>query len=361
MVFDKRQTNIAKGVALLLLLWHHLFYNSPAYYDKFVSLFSIKGIPAECYIAVFCKVCVSIFLFLSGYGLYKSYDSYIKKVNAKSNFNIKEDLIFVKNHLIKLMSEYWFIYVIFVSMGFFINRNPIEIYRGNVLYFILDFFGLSNIFKTPTMNPTWWFMSLIIILYILFPLLYKLLKYSPEMLLLGSFFVLVFYFLPELFGLRIYLFPFIFGMYFSVNDMFSKIESRLNKPLKILLVPLLSFIITLWLKATVFIKGAEIDGFFAVSIICVSYLVLSRIPVLNKCLESIGKLSGSIFMFHTFIFSFYFSDLIYASKYSIMIYIVMVVVCYLVAVIISYLQKLIRYDEFIEHLIKRKNEVCSDV
>lgn len=29
MDFDKRQTNIAKGVAVLLLLWHHLFYDDP--------------------------------------------------------------------------------------------------------------------------------------------------------------------------------------------------------------------------------------------------------------------------------------------------------------------------------------------
>ena len=26
MAFDKRQTNIAKGLAVLLLLWHHLFF-----------------------------------------------------------------------------------------------------------------------------------------------------------------------------------------------------------------------------------------------------------------------------------------------------------------------------------------------
>ena len=69
LVFDKRQTNIAKGVAVLLLLWHHLFYNKPEYYERFTSIFVYQGVPIECRIATFCKVCVAIFLVLSGFGL----------------------------------------------------------------------------------------------------------------------------------------------------------------------------------------------------------------------------------------------------------------------------------------------------
>lgn len=82
--FDRKQTNISKGVAVLLLLWHHLFFNSETKYDQFTSLFSFHGVPIECLLADFCKVCVAIFLFLSGYGLYKSYCQYIKK-EYKSN------------------------------------------------------------------------------------------------------------------------------------------------------------------------------------------------------------------------------------------------------------------------------------
>ena len=45
-VFDKRQTNIAKGVALLLMLWHHLFDESLS--NEFVSVFVIDSTPIEC-------------------------------------------------------------------------------------------------------------------------------------------------------------------------------------------------------------------------------------------------------------------------------------------------------------------------
>lgn len=55
MTFDKRQTNIAKGVAVLLLLWHHLFYNDPKNYGKFISILKIDNVPIECVIAGSCK------------------------------------------------------------------------------------------------------------------------------------------------------------------------------------------------------------------------------------------------------------------------------------------------------------------
>ena len=353
LIFDNRQTNIAKGVAILLLLWHHLFYNSPNSYNKFISLYIFKGVPVECILADFCKVCVALFLILSGYGLYKSYESFICKNKTKSKFCLKEDFIFIKRHLIKLMSGYWFVYLIFVPMGFFFNRNPIEIYEGNILYFLLDFLGLSNLFKTPTMNETWWFMSLIILLYIFYPLLHKVLKYSPELLLLSSFFILIFYYLPNPSNIKIYLFPFVLGMYVSKYNVFSKIQVKLDNILKVLLVSFLAFTITLWIKATIFLKSVEFDGFFAFSIICISFMILSRIPFINKILESLGRQSAYIFMFHTFILNYYFRNFVYLTKYPVCIFIIFSTLCYLIALIISFVRKGICYDKLLN--IKNKN------
>lgn len=352
-IFDKRQTNIAKGVALLLLLWHHLFYNDPNNYDMFVSLFNVKGMPIECLIANFCKVCVAIFLFLSGYGLYKSYNSYLTILkNSNNRASVKNDLIYIKNHLLKLLSQYWFVYIIFVSMGFAFGRNPIQIYKGNFLYFILDFFGLANIFNTPTMNGTWWFMSLIILLYMIYPLIHRVLKWCPGILLLSAFAFLLFYYLPDISGFRIYSFSFILGVYFSYKDIFVLIKKQFDTFIKVIFICMLSLFISLWLKAFVFMNGAEIEGFFSSSIILTSFLIISRIPVINLLLEQLGKYSGPIFMFHTFIFSYYFNNFIYSFKYSILIYLVMVVICFVIAVLLSYLQKIVGYDKIINIITK---------
>lgn len=143
MIFDKRQTFIAKGMATLMLLWHHLFGSYSIFLDKVISLLSFKGIPVECIIASFCKICVAIFVLLSGYGLYKSYN---KKSNDSTVLSKKQkiigDITFVKNHLIKIMFDFWLVYIIFVIMGIFFNHDAFEIYRGNFLYFLIDFFWL---------------------------------------------------------------------------------------------------------------------------------------------------------------------------------------------------------------------------
>ena len=61
MQFDKRVTNVCKGVAVMMLLAHHLWWKcDPAMLPR-----GLVGI------AVSCKLCVAMFLLLSGYGLAK--------------------------------------------------------------------------------------------------------------------------------------------------------------------------------------------------------------------------------------------------------------------------------------------------
>jgi peptidoglycan/LPS O-acetylase OafA/YrhL len=350
--FDKRQTNIAKGVALLLLLWHHLFYNSPEYYNKFTSLFYFKGVPVECFLADFCKVCVAIFLFLSGYGLYKSYQSYLRSNTlTKDKYGIKRDIIFVKNHLIKMMSSYWFIFIIFVPMGLFFGRSFITYYGFNPVYYLADFFGVCYLLfnYSGTMNVTWWFMSIIIIYYVFFPLLCRIMNWSKEILLLSVLFLLFLPF-PDFRQLKLWLCPFVFGMYMSSYNGFNRINNKINTKSKSLIFCLLSICLTAYVRDSSGYR-TTLDSIFGFFIILFSYLIISAVPILNRILEELGKYSGQIFMFHTFIFSYYFSGFIYFFKYSILIFIVMTVVCYLVARLLTWLMKITKYNKLMRKLI----------
>ena len=58
-------TMLLKGVALLLLLAHHLFYQGIGYND--IHLYGSHYLVKE--IGIVPKLCVAIFVFLSGYGL----------------------------------------------------------------------------------------------------------------------------------------------------------------------------------------------------------------------------------------------------------------------------------------------------
>lgn len=352
-IFDKKQTNIVKGVAVLMLLWHHLFLSREESISNFISVASIGGVPIECLISTICKVCVSIFIFISGYGCVKSYSKLpVDKSNNKFSFNIiKNDLLFFKNRIIKLLFGLWFIYLIFVPLGFLFNRNPIEFYHGNVSYFILDFCGLSHLLGTPEFNPTWWYFSLAIVFYFLFPVLYKLLKICPELLLsVGVAFLLLP--VPNYREIFTYLITFILGMYIAHRNGFEFINRLIPvSNLRIITVVLLVTAFG-YFRLTVF---GIIDSLFSFSVILLSVFAFSRIPILNKILEEFGKCSSYIFMFHTF-FLLYVEQYVYMFKYSLLIYLVFVIVCFLIAEIIMFIQKTVRYDKLILKIIDNRNK-----
>ena len=69
----KDDTQMLKGVAILLMLWLHLF-NRIENVDLCHNLVSLHGKPLAHFLAG-CADPVAFFLFLSGYGLYKSYSA----------------------------------------------------------------------------------------------------------------------------------------------------------------------------------------------------------------------------------------------------------------------------------------------
>lgn len=62
----KSNTLVLKGVGIILMLLHHLFYIQEGLYDD-VHLYGNHYLVQE--IGIFGKLCVSLFVFLSGYGL----------------------------------------------------------------------------------------------------------------------------------------------------------------------------------------------------------------------------------------------------------------------------------------------------
>ncbi len=74
--FTKDHTEIIKGVAILLMLFHHLF-GFPEWYIEGVSYIgiSLRANTLEYVIGQFGHICVSIFAFITGYGMFFSYKS----------------------------------------------------------------------------------------------------------------------------------------------------------------------------------------------------------------------------------------------------------------------------------------------
>ena len=347
MKFDKRQTNIAKGMALLLLLWHHVFYKSEEYYGLFRTVGTIDGVPFESCVARYFKVCVAIFFFLSSFGMYKSWQNLRRRaIRSEGRLSAGAQVRFVKNHLIKVMMDFWFIYLIFVPLGMAFGVYFREVYEGSFGNGLLDFLCLSFFSRTPSMNPTWWFMSLVIAFYLQLPLLARLTEKVPEIVLGAAFFFMLIpdkYFPRGVMRYTEWIPPLLMGLLFARFGWFERVQRRYAKLWQgaLLTVPAIALFAYLRFMTE---ESVRYDALFAAAILFFSYLVLSRVPLLGNALEWLGSYSGPIYMFHTFVYLIYGRDLIYWFAYPPLTYAVMLAVCLLIAVGLKYFKKLIRFD-----------------
>ncbi len=130
--FGKNDTLKIKGIAILLMIIHHLFR-----LEKYTQGFDISFYPISAgrmaQLATYFKICVPIFAFLSGYGILFSY----KKMKNKNNFYIAR--------YFKLMPVFWITAIcsyIFSQIynGFFINYFFKENIWGGYSIFITKLF-----------------------------------------------------------------------------------------------------------------------------------------------------------------------------------------------------------------------------
>lgn len=267
------------------------------------------------------------------------------------------DARFVSSKLLSLLSDYWFIYIIFVPLGFAFGRSPIDIYEGNPLYFLIDFFGLNNLFfgfDGKTMNATWWYMTLAILLYIIYPIVFKLVNCNPMLALVLT---TALTFIPGIKYQNIcrYLYALVLGALFAKYQIFEKIGKYLKKRSNIVSFFSVSLMVLMAIvfRIKYFNESNMYDGFLCVAVILFGYIVISNVKFINKIFEILGKYSSGIFMFHTFIFSYYFKNFIYSFKYSVLIFVVLAVICLVIAVAIEWIKKIIGYNKLFNLLTKK--------
>ena len=319
-------SNVLKGIALLLLLLHHLFYQKTGLFDD-AQLY--KNIYIVNYLGQFGKLCVAIFVFLSGYGL-------TIQANKSTRIQLCD---FYKRRFTKLYLNYWLIWILFVPIGIFFFNRTLDIVYINHIYerLLIDVFGLSFAFGFYGYNATWWFYSCIIILYVLFPFLYKLLgKFDGVLFILGlSIYIFNF---PIFRAINQYFISFIVGMIMAngikINFLSYKI---INKYLLIIL-----FVLGCSCRNLLCNYAILLDAF-----ICVIGTILFKqislwSPVANF-LAFIGKHSMNIFLFHTFIYLYYLKEYVFFSRNPLVIYLTLLMLCLLISISLENIKKIIGF------------------
>ena len=317
-MFTKNNTKILKGVAIILMLYHHLF----AFPNRILINRTIKYIPLinfgifnSAYIlGMFGKICVSIFIFLSGYGLYESFKT------KKCYYNT------ILNKIKNLYIKYWKIFFVVIPISIILKTDGIVIN-------VKELFNNLTAFKISYCGE-WGFISFYVILLLLFPILkkiidkynFKLITYFTLITLLNvvvfvirSDWIINFYssIIKDNYQAFEYLPTFLMGIIsskFNILNYIKNIKDRLYI-YNILCIFLMLFIIYMRI-----LFGIVIDFVLTfVFILIITYLLNNENSLINKTLIKLGNESMNIWLIHSFFCYKWCQEFIYYPRFSILI------------------------------------------
>lgn len=308
-IITKEKSLYVKSAAILLMLIHHLF----TFPDRlpeggYISLFSLNGLRIEQFIGGFGKVCVGVFVFLSGYGLYISY--YSKEVTVKS----------MLYRVLKFYLHFWKICLLFIPLGIILGRLTIN--------FKEIFFNMLGIHST--LNGEWWFIYLYVLLVLLFPLLLKLVKHVNGGMIFSISLVLVLVsnYIDEdyLKQFLIYQVFFVMGILVCRYAIFDNLYLLLKK-FKGMKWITLGLLVCLPILYLILLKLPFIYQFNFVIVTFILVYGIGTLPFDSRLLKRIGKNSTNIWLIHSFFCYYYFKEFIYAPRYSILIFSWLLLIC----------------------------------
>lgn len=362
MKFTKEHTMQMKGIAIIILLFHHCFLNAQRWatvpYEKLATTkgwgyYPISFAPFSShtiqYLASFSKICVAMFVFMTGYGMWVSYESQ-KKKTTMSNY--------IKKRMVTLMTGFLIIFVVTEILAIPTGRF-IEVYGHDfrsVVYMIIDALGLAKLLGTPLFCLTWWYMSLAIVLIMIFPFVHSIMEKYQWVVVVASIIV------PRACGfgqstdLFRYLLAYTLGMYFAQHDLLARIKEKFMEQnvagkLLSLTVSLIGLAVIIKCRQNAWIGWKYLDfwdGFAAMYVIVISYIYILNGKWIVKGLGFLGKHSMNIFLIHSFYRDVFFHEFTYSFYYAWLDYIVLMAISLVTSIVLEWFKKLIRYEKFID-------------
>lgn len=329
MELSKSDTAGIKGIAILFMLWHHLFLHSTEYGALTQSL------------AVVFKVCVALFLFVSGYGLTKQYGGLEKR-------NIRTTIRFWLRRFINFFLPFWFCFILVVVIGNVCGYTFHDAYpatRNTLKCVLLDFFGQMG--YDSYLGP-WWFNKMIIQLYLAFPFLYLMLynRYTAIVGLIAIVLIQLFanripgnlYFIVEG-GLPSFCLGMIAARFPLVPEMRKKVQKIALAITAVLLGVVLSILLLGVIKnpnQAVLIR--------ALLALCIVVAFMSFEGRGSRVLGFVGKYATIMYLTHVLLIKL-LPRIVYYPKYSVLIFLFFVIACLAFAVAIDWLERVTRYDK----------------
>lgn len=332
---SKDDTWFLKGIAILLLLYHHI----PI--DTDLGYIFRSG----------ARVCVWIFVFITAYGftlqLQDGYD------NKPVRFIIKR--------LLLLYSQMWFFYLFNLIVNFAWNDSLIDYFKSSVFNLPLDMLGLYSIFGKPEI-ASYWYVNFLIVVIVLFPLLYYLAKWTawfsiPIVALTTQ---LIPYKMEFIHGgqLNYYLLIVMLGILFAQKKIFERL-ARFKKKKEFLVFAFSSILFSVLLvfryillpytEEKWYLNMGPLSTAMAMMIVLFVYLYRTDGKV-SKLIQKLGTHSGNIFFIHWFFYHSLYR--FFKISNSLVAFAGCLAYCLLVSILVEFIKKKFDYSQRIRKGIK---------
>lgn len=320
--FEKKDTLVVKGLAILLLLFYHLFENA-AMLEQLNVVYA--PIPQDIFLMLsgYGNICVAIFVFLTAYGITKGLPAAVEKTYFSDAMQqaFRRFCRLVGNFVIMYLSvnlvwHSWFDYQKLYGKGM----------QGGILA-LIDLFGFAQFLGTPTLNMTWWYMELAILFIFLVPLLYPVVKKT------GAYSLMLGFLLPMAVTMNSdvqrYFLVALLGVAAAEEKWLEKLFAWKAHPAVKAIVGVLLIAISIPLRQNYMVHTYFLwilDGPIALLLCWFGGEVLSRIPGVSHLLAFFGHYSMNIFFVHTFFYLAIHRDWFYSFRYAVLIWLMLAVV-----------------------------------
>lgn len=345
--FDQRATNLCKGIAICIMVYFHLFgAQDETTYHTVIPV--IRNV-----LAPYGNVCVVFFVLLTGYGFAA------KNLRRREPYSRQ-----ILHRFLNLYQSYWIVFLLMLLIYPFLSspeRGLTAIYGTTVMNFVerllLDFLGLAHfVFKSATcsLNQTWWYMGLAILLILLLPLLCSMWRAIGW----GTFgIVLVASILfPDIRYLE-YFPAAALGVCLAGGNGFVQIQKKTRRLGGIIIHFIVVFLILfMWYRMrqhSCWIVQA--DTFAAYGICQFAFDLLFPIPGLHNVLQWLGKHSANVFYVHSFVLVYWpkLSRFVYSFQWDWLIFFVTLGISLILSLIIEQIKKRTMYNQLFAFLGER--------
>lgn len=347
--FTRQDTNIAKGIFVIMMAVHHLFFD----YDTFAG-FSLSFAPFDAHQAVvmaqYFRICVGGFAFLTFYGM-------TVKFMRLSGEELRRSMTAITvRRYISLLSSFFFVYVLSALTAVILRKDLTLLYsreeKSWLGYGIIDALGMADFFRTPTLNVTWWYMSFAVVILFLFPFFYLLYEKLGAVMVAAMIFIPATFILDQTyFGMCA--FSMALGILCAKKDLFVRLREagqgrllcKLGKAAGCAVVFLITYQLLFYVACSTLYYGIG-----AVLWTYIGFEFLAPVKALGRMFSFLGKHSLNIFLIHTFLYYYYARDFIYSFRHGVLVAAVLLACSLFISVLIELLKKLLHYRTAVDKL-----------